>query len=251
MSPPRALVLQHADHAPPGQVGRWLAEAGLELDVLRPYTGDPVPDRINHDALVVFGGPMGADDDADHPWLTAEKRLLGRACADGVPTLGICLGHQLLAVATGGRVQPNPAGKQAGLHHIGLRPGAGADPLFGGFTADPVAVQWNDDIVVAMAPAVQLIAATPDGVPQAMRCGERAWGVQFHPEVGASTVLDWAERAIAQGRLQPAVAKAHVADVERDEEVLAATWRPWTERFAQVVRECHAARRRGASWSLP
>ena len=74
-------------------MGEWMA---VDLDVRRPYVGDDLPTSLQgYAALVVMGGAMGANDDATSPWLPAVKELIREAAADGVPTLGICLGHQL------------------------------------------------------------------------------------------------------------------------------------------------------------
>ena len=70
---------------------------------------------------------MGANDDATSPWLPAVKELIREAAADGVPTLGICLGHQLATVALGGEVLPNPAGRQFGLQDVNWEPAAHLD----------------------------------------------------------------------------------------------------------------------------
>ena len=116
----RVLVVQHQDDCPPALVGDWLVEAGCVLDVRRPYAGDELPDDLaDHDAFLVLGGSMGAADDADHHWLAATKALIREAAEGGTPTLGICLGHQLAAVALGGEVTRNPQGQQLGLLPMG------------------------------------------------------------------------------------------------------------------------------------
>ena len=98
-------MVQHETICPPGWVGDWLVEAGATLDVRHPYAGDDLPATLDdHDALVVLGGSMGANDDADHAWLARVKALVREAAERAVPTWGICLGHQLCAVALGGEV---------------------------------------------------------------------------------------------------------------------------------------------------
>src|SRR5689334_19811156 len=112
MSGAPILVVQHQDDCPPALVGEWLLAEGRELDVRRPYAGDELPaDLTEHGALVVLGGSMGAHDDDTHPWLGPSKELVREAATQGTPTLGICLGHQLAAVALGGVVRPNPRGQ--------------------------------------------------------------------------------------------------------------------------------------------
>jgi GMP synthase (glutamine-hydrolysing) len=232
---PRVLLIQPTPYAPVGRLGDWLEWAGLELEVISPSEGDAVPAAPPHDAVVVMGGSMGANDDSLYPWLTELKALLARSAADGLPTLGVCLGHQLLAVACGGRVVRNDAGITAGLRRVGLSPGAASDPLHEVIGSSPVAVQWNNDIVVRMPPGGSVLASTESGVPQAIRTGERAWGVQFHPEADVHRVRNWAERDIAAGTMTPDAAEPLLDEIEAADQALVASWRPWAERFAAIV----------------
>ena len=192
---PHLAVVQHEDGCPLGRFDGWLRAAGARVSVVRPDCGEPLPALGRVDGLIVLGGSMSATDDDRSPWLPAVRRLLAAAVEARLPTLGVCLGHQLLAVASGGAVAPNPAGKQLGVLPIGLRRQATEDALFAPLLGGdgPVSIQWNDDIVVGVPDGVVVLAATPDGTPQALRVGEWAWGVQFHPEVDAAIVRAWAE----------------------------------------------------------
>ena len=119
----RVLVVQHEPECPPDHVGRVAGRRGLEVEVAAP--GRSRCRRCEgRDGLVVLGGHMGANDDATCAWLPPVKGLLRDAVATGVPTLGICLGAQLLAVATGGRVEVGEAGIEAGVVGVGWRPEA-------------------------------------------------------------------------------------------------------------------------------
>src|SRR5205823_15043933 len=83
----RALVVQHTAHEGLGNLLQWLPAAGLDVHPIHPYLGHRVPPSVEGDALIVLGGPMGANDDADAPWLPATRALLATAVDDGVPTL--------------------------------------------------------------------------------------------------------------------------------------------------------------------
>src|SRR5215212_11853780 len=105
MSPgPAILVLQHIACEPPGAYADAFRERDAELRVVELDEGEPLPDWREFDAMVVMGGPMGACDDADHPWLAAERSFIGEAVRAGLPFFGACLGSQLLAASLGARV---------------------------------------------------------------------------------------------------------------------------------------------------
>lgn len=189
---PRVLVIQHEDDCPVAMVQPWLAEVGLACDVLAAHEGRAVPAHlVDHVALVVLGGRMGAEDDADHRWLTPTKALITTVVSAGMPFLGVCLGHQLGALALGGQVRRHVRPTRS-LHPLGLTDEGRVDELLGGLGPVPAVLHWNDDVVTRTPPASTVLARSPDGAVQALRLGPRAWGVQFHPEVTARTVRGWA-----------------------------------------------------------
>ncbi len=230
------LVVQHEDDCPPALVGGWLVEAGCELEVCRPYAGDALPpDPTAYDALLVLGGSMGADDDADHAWLGPTKQLLRDAVGAEVPTLGICLGHQLLASALGGRVAVNPRGRTVGLVPVEWTDEAAADPLVGALATARRGVHWNNDVVTDLPPGALVLARTPQGDVEVVRLGPAAWGVQLHPEVDAAVVARW---AASDDKPAPGVdTAAEVARVDAARPELDEAWAPLALSFARLVGE--------------
>jgi len=189
-----ALCITHTESEDPGHLATWLAEEGLALEVVEPWRGDPVPPLDGYAALVVMGGPQQAYDDASAPWLPQTKELLAEAVTAGLPTLGVCLGAQLLAEATGGRVEPGEHGPELGSHLVAKRDRAGADPLFWDLPLSPVVVQWHWDAVVELPPGATLLMSSTRYQHQAFRVGERAWGIQFHVECDEAMVTRWADK---------------------------------------------------------
>jgi GMP synthase (glutamine-hydrolysing) len=232
---PRVAVVQHETDCPPALFGGWLTDAGAELAVCRPYAGDDLPDPATYDALVVLGGSMGANDDAEHGWLGPTKQRIREHAADGVPVLGICLGHQLAAVALGGRVKRNPNGQQFGLFTLGWTGDAHLDPLMSTVATPRRGVQWNDDIVTEMPAGAVELARLPSGDLQAARFAPTVWGVQVHPEVDADILRPWAvndrEAHLARGVDPDAV----LTEIEESRAELDAAWRPLAARFAEVA----------------
>ena len=240
----RLLVVQHEPDAPVAWLGEWWTELGLDLDVVRGDRGEPVADRLDsHAGLVVLGGAMGACDDSDAPWLVSTRTLIADAVTRGVPTLGVCLGHQLAAVALGGRVDRNPSGRTVGLVPVRLTDAGGSDPLLSGLDGE-VAVHYNDDVVHEAPAGAVLLATLPDGRPQALRFGPAAWGVQFHPETSPEVFEAWLRWDSPDG-LTPEQ-EALLGEVTAARDGLRAAWQPLAQRFAALV-EGHAAATSGTA----
>ena len=230
------LVVQHQDSCPPAWMGVWLAEAGVPQQVRRPYAGDALPaDLTAYAGLLVLGGTMGANDDATVPWLRATKDLIRAAAEDDLPTLGICLGHQLAAVALGGVVEPDPGGKTVGVRTVAWTDTAPTDPLVSAVVGNGTrAVQWNNDTVVEVPAGAVELARTPHGRLQAARFAPSVWGVQWHPEAGANVVAEWAERDRPTAAARCLDVDTALADIRARTQQLRRTWQPLAARFAQL-----------------
>lgn len=222
----KILCIQHESNCGPGRFERWWTEAGAEVAVVHGPT-DPVPaDLAGVDALVVLGGSMNANSDGEHLWLGPTKARIREAIAGDVPLLGICLGHQLTAVALAGRVE-TAARLTLGLTPF-LRTDAGReDPLFG-LLVDPVlTVNYNGDEVAQLPEGAVALAHTPDGQLAAARYARRAWGIQSHPEVTAAGFAEWTSDKPADQRPQVRVDVDDLARaVAESEDAIAAMWKP-------------------------
>lgn len=245
-APPAAtvLVVQHEDTCPPDRLGDWLAEQGVALEVCRPYAGDAVPDRVTADGLLVLGGHMGAYDDAEAPWLPATRALLASAASSGTPTLGVCLGAQLLAVACGGRVEVGRGGIEAGVVDVRWRPEAAQDPLFGDVGPSTAGPSMHLDAVVELPPGAAWLGATGAYPHQAFRVGPAAWGVQFHPEVAPATYRRWAAGHASDWDRWGLSGDEVVAQLDRRDDEVVAAGRRLAARFAGVLTAAPAGRYR-------
>ncbi len=234
------LVVQHDDDCPPALLGTWLGEAGVTLDVRRPYRGEALPapaDLPAWSALLVLGGPMGALDDAEHPWLTDVKELVRVAARRSVPMLGVCLGHQLVAVALGGDVAPNPRGQQLGLVPVGWTDAADGDALVSSLATPRRGVHWNDDVVTRLPEDATVLAVAPGGEPQVVRYAPSVWGVQLHPEADASVVSRWALGDNERHRAAGVDRDELLADIDGARAELDAAWQPLAGVFADLAAE--------------
>ena len=144
------------------------------------------PER--YDAIMVFGGAMHPDQDAEHPWLADEAAFIREAVDREVPLFGVCLGAQLIARAVGAKVGPADAA-EVGWHTVNVNATGRDDPVVGVLPERLDAFQWH--YYGFELPAGAELLADKDAARQAYRLGERTWGVQFHPEVTRHMLDYW------------------------------------------------------------
>lgn len=187
----RVLAIVHQRDAGPGVFGEAIRDLGGELDewtlAERP---EPPADPLDYDAVFVLGGAMNIDEGERHGWIAEEEALLGELLAREVPLLGLCLGGQLLAAA-GGAEPRRAARPEIGWQRVEVTPEGAADPLLGPLAPSFEAFQWHS-YEFPLPPGAVLLAHS-EVCLQACRLGERAWALQFHPEVSRADALHWVD----------------------------------------------------------
>ncbi|MFO7193479.1 MAG: type 1 glutamine amidotransferase [Thermocrispum agreste] len=244
-SGPAVLVIQPDDIVGIARFGRWLADAGVACRIVRPYAGEPVRDRLAEHGLLILGGRMSANDDHDHPWLSDVRKLLRHAVESSTPTLGICLGGQLLARAMGGTVERGDRGMETGVVRVRWRPEADVDPLVTGLPSPLTAVSSHRDMVAVLPPGASWLGSSEMYPHQAFRVGARAWGVQFHPEASIDDYRRW--RAVSTASDPETLERMRVGEreLERLDAQVAAHCRQLAARFGEHV--CARWRQRAAA----
>lgn len=229
------LIIQHVAPERPGTLREALEERGLDIRLCRPFAGESVPRTLGTAAgLVVMGGPMSVYDEARHPHLRDELRLIETTLELGYPILAICLGSQLLAAALGAPVRKAER-KEIGWYEVRLSAAAGADPLWEGLPPAFVACHWHGDIFDLPVGAVGL-ASSDLTTHQAFRYNDTAYGVLFHMEVTPEIVDamveafpdELAEADVGPEEMRSGAAK-HLPQLSR---IGRTFFRRWAERVA-------------------
>lgn len=189
---PSVLVVQPAEDDGLDRFSGWLGDRGVAIQTIRPYAGDAVPDRLRADGLIVLGGEMSSNDDAEFPWLEHIRALFRDAVLQHRPTLGICLGGQLLAQSLGGTVAKGLHGTEAGVVTVEATAAATGDALFDGIGPQFQVASMHGDAIEVLPDGAVLLATSSPYSQQAFRAAPNAWGVQFHPEITPATYTEWA-----------------------------------------------------------
>jgi GMP synthase (glutamine-hydrolysing) len=233
------LVLQHIACEPPAAFEDELRSRGLEVTRVELDEGEPLPDWREFPAIIVMGGPMGAYQEAEHPWLAAEKKLLREAVEADVPVWGVCLGAQLLASALGSRVYRGEE-PEVGVLPVELTDAAADDPVFTGAPRSFPTLQWHGDSF-DLPDGATLLASSPAYPHQAFRVG-RSYGLQFHIEVPLELAREWGEvpayAESLESTLGPGALERLLSDVAEHAEVTVplarALFGRWLEQVVRV-----------------
>jgi GMP synthase (glutamine-hydrolysing) len=222
----KALVIPHHEGEHAGNLVAPMREFGFEIEEWRAFAGESSPlSGESVDLLVILGGIMGANDEAEHPWLLEELRLVERALKSGTQVIGLCLGGQILARVLGARVYRAEAVE---LGYPQIMP-TGAAPALAPFAANEWrALQWHQDAFDLPAGARRLAesAMTPN---QGFAYGDNCLALQFHPEASEAMVRGW----LAKGSAAVAAAGYDMEDVLGE----VSRWAPRAERAGAEMME--------------
>lgn len=210
----KLVVFQHADVEHPGVLTEFLREDGIDITAVELDEGEPIPDLEPFDLMLVMGGPQDVWQEEQYPWLVEEKE----AIRDFVvrkrrPFVGICLGHQLLADAIGGRVSPSQT-REVGVLSVSKTIAGEQDVAIKNLPDRMKALQWHSAEVCGLPEGATILAQSDVCPIQAFRYLDNAYGFQFHVEVGPKTVGEWADIPIYAHALEDAMGEGALATLD-------------------------------------
>lgn len=187
----RIHCLKHVPFEGPAKISTWAQARGHSLEGTELFKGQPLPSPEDFDFLVVMGGPMSVQDEAQYAWLPKEKKLIERALAAGKLVLGVCLGAQLLADVLGAKVYKNKY-REIGWFPVRVSPGAARSGIFHRLPESLNAFHWHGETFDLPSGAIHL-AESSACQNQAFAFRRNAIGLQFHLEVTRASVTDLIE----------------------------------------------------------
>jgi GMP synthase (glutamine-hydrolysing) len=228
----RVLTITQVPFEDLGTLGVELERADAHIDILDASTADlRRVDPLDPSLLIVLGGPIGAYELESYPFVGDEIELLRARIAAKRPTLGICLGAQLIAAAAGARVYPGGQGKELGWAPVAAGSDAALYPAFSKLLADtPSFLHWHGD-TFDLPEGARHLGQTSQYPNQAFAMEDYALGLQFHPEVTAQGLERW----YVGHACELAGAKIDVAELRRQgrhwapklESAALPFWRDW------------------------
>lgn len=210
------LILQHAASEHPGIFLDFFREDGFRWTTVELDEGEPIPKLDPFDLMVVMGGPQDVWQEDQYPWFREEKAAIRKFVLDMErPYLGICLGHQLLADATGGRVGLAKS-PEVGVLTVSSTEAGRRDRLLSALPDPMTVLQWHGAEVTDIPANAEVLAKSDVCRVQAFRVGQHAYGFQCHVEITADTVGQWAAIPAYASSLEGAMGKGGVARLQSE-----------------------------------
>ena len=196
-------------------VARMDRSAGT-IETVSPFSGEPLPPAASFGGIIITGSHDMVTE--KHPWSEKTADWVKQAVEAGIPLLGVCYGHQLLAHAMGGVVGDNPKGKEMGTVSIRLNQDGRKDRLFEGTPETFVAQACHSQSVMQLPAGATLLASSDMDPHHAFVIGRRAWGVQFHPEFDGKILRLYVQRFAADLKAQGCDVERLLADIRETPE---------------------------------
>lgn len=240
------LVFQHDPFEELGFFADVLDKQGARYRIVRLFHNEmPAEDWERVGALIVLGGPMSVGDEDSFPFLRWEKRIIRAAIDDHVPTLGICLGAQLIAATLGATVYRGPV-KEIGWNPVVITPHGMVDSLLGYLPESATVFQWHADGFELPQGAIRL-ASSAHFENQAFRLGKSVYGLQFHLEATPRMIARWIDERSKELAQSPYVLPDKILS---DTQNYAPTLKYYGERFlSEFIRRAARAKHHAAGRS--
>lgn len=175
---------------------RWLiTREDVEFDIRMVFDNESVEIQQG-DAWIITGSASSVTDRTD--WILNLEEIIRKGQKRGIPMLGICFGHQVIASALGGKVIRNPLDWEVGSHMIALNETGRLNKLFTGIPDPFIGYETHEDVVSELPAGAELLAENDKGI-QAFKFGDTIYGVQFHPEFTWEIMCDYSDLRKAQG----------------------------------------------------